>query len=96
MIRSFGNAATADVFNGRNSARARRFPQDVRRIAEKKFDMLHGARILEDLRCSPGNRLEALRGDRAGKHSIRVNDQWRLVFRWTETGPAEVVLEDYH
>lgn len=96
MIRSFGDDATADVFNGRNSARSRRFPQEVRRIAERKFDMLDGARFLEDLRCPPGNRLEAMKGDRAGKHSIRVNDQWRLVFRWTEAGPAEVVLEDYH
>ena len=58
--------------------------------------MLNGARTLEDLRLSPGNRLEAMRGDRAGKHSVRVNDQWRFVFRWTETGPLEVVLEDYH
>ncbi len=83
MIWSFGDDATADVFNGRNSARARWFPQDVRRIAEKRFDMLNGARFLDDLRSPPGNRQEALRGDRVGKHSIRVNDQWRLVFRWT-------------
>jgi proteic killer suppression protein len=96
VIQSFGDDATRDLFNGRRTSRSRRFPQDIRRSADRKFDMLHGARTLDDLRLTPGTRLEALRGDRAGKHGIRVNDQWRLVFRWTETGPADVVLEDYH
>lgn len=93
MIQSFGDDATRDLFNGRNTSRSRRFPADIRRSTARKFDMLNGARSLDDLRLSPGNRLEILRGDRAGRFSVRVNDQWRLVFRWTETGPMDVVLE---
>ena len=96
MIVSFGNAATGDVFHGRRSGRARRFPQELLPVIHRKLDMLNAAQRLEDLKMPPGNRLEALKGDLKGKHSIRVNDQWRLVFRWTEGGPAEVVLSDYH
>jgi len=62
----------------------------------RKLDMLEAATTLEDLRVPPGNRLEALKGDLRGQHSIRVNDQWRIVFRWTPRGPAEVRLLDYH
>lgn len=68
----------------------------VARIAARKLDMLHYAAVLSDLVSPPGNRLEALRGKLAGLHSIRINDQWRVVFRWTESGPAEVDIFDYH
>ena len=96
MIVSFADHATAELFNGTAARRAKRVPPDVTRIALRKLDMLDAAVRLIDLRVPPGNRLEALRGDFAGLHSIRVNDQWRLVFRWTERGPAEVRLIDYH
>ena len=65
-------------------------------VAARKLDMLEYAHLLLDLRSPPGNRLEALRGDKAGLHSIRINDQWRIVFRWTESGPADVAICDYH
>jgi proteic killer suppression protein len=68
----------------------------VANVARRKLDMLDYAHELEDLRSPPGNRLEALKGNLAGLHSIRINDQWRIVFRWTNTGPAEVDIVDYH
>ena len=68
----------------------------VSRVAERKLDMLDYAQQLADLRSPPGNRLEALRGDRAGFHSIRINQRWRAVFRWTEMGPEDVEIVDYH
>lgn len=94
-IRSIGNAATADLYHGRNTSRARRFSSDAARIALRKLDVLNAAHRLDDLRSSPGNRLEALRGDLRGFYSIRVNDQWRIIFRWSE-GAYEVSLIDYH
>jgi len=69
---------------------------NVAGVATRKLDMLDYAEQLIDLASPPGNRLEALRGDRAGFHSIRVNDQWRIVFRWTDSGPADVDICDYH
>ena len=77
MIRSFGDRATEDLYHGRPTARARRFPQDVVDAALVKMDSLNGAASMLDLRSPPGNRLEALKGDLKGWHSIRVNDQWR-------------------
>jgi proteic killer suppression protein len=68
----------------------------VARIVKRKLDMLDYAHQLDDLRSPPGNRLEALKGKLAGFHSIRVNDQWRIVFRWTDAGPAEAGVVDYH
>lgn len=68
----------------------------VERVVARKLDMLDYAAQLEDLASPPGNRLEMLRGDRVGLHSIRINDQWRVVFRWTPTGPTEVDVVDYH
>jgi len=96
VIVSFGDAATKDVFDGRRSRRARGFPEGLIPTARRKLDMLNAASRLEDLRTPPGNRLEALRGNLKGRHSVRVSDQWRLVFRWTEGGPADVTLTDYH
>ena len=96
MIVSFGDVATEDVFHGRRSRRARGFPEGILPAACRKLDMLNASHRLEDLRMPPGNRLEALKGDLKDRYSIRVNDQWRIVFRWTEGGPAKVVLTDYH
>jgi proteic killer suppression protein len=96
VIVSFGDAATEALFHGHRDAKLRRLPTDVRSVAVRKLDMLNAATQILDLRVPPGNRLEALRGDRKGFHSIRVNDQWRLVFRWTPHGPERVSLVDYH
>jgi proteic killer suppression protein len=74
----------------------RRIPADLRWAALRKLDMLNAAQTLKDLRVPPANRLEALRGDLAGRHSIRVNRQWRVVFRWETDGAHEVTLTDYH
>lgn len=96
MIASFGNRATEDLYHGRQTARARRFSADMVAAALRKLDMLNAAASLSDLRVLPGNRLEALRGDRAGFHSVRVNVQWRLVFRWESNNAHDVELTDYH
>ena len=96
MITSFGDQATEDLFHGNASKATRRFPSDIRRVARRKLDMLNAAHELRDLRSPPGNRLEALRGDLKGFHSIRVNDQWRVVFRWRGTDAEAVRITDYH
>jgi len=96
VIVSFGDAATESLYHGHRHARTRRIPSDLHPAVLRKLDMLNAATALLDLRTSPGNRLEALRGDRNGFHSIRVNVQWRLVFRWTPRGPEQVSLTDYH
>jgi proteic killer suppression protein len=96
MIESFANAATADLYHGVNSSRARRIPNQIRDSALYKLDMLNAAEALDDLRSPPGNRLEALRGKYAGKHSIRINAQWRLVFRWQGGNAHDVEIVDYH
>ena len=70
--------------------------QKVKRIVVRKLDMLHYANILDDLKSPPGNHLEALKDDLKGWHSIRVNDQWRIIFRWSNDGPEEVYIDDYH
>lgn len=92
VILSFRDAEAQSVFEGR---RSRRFGA-IQRVLERKLAMLEAAKVLEDLRVPPGNRLEALHGDRAGQHSIRINDQFRLCFIWTESGPTEVEVVDYH
>ena len=96
MIASFGDQATADLYHGIRSHRARRFPPDVVAAALRKLDMLNSVRNINELRSPPGNRLETLRGDWRGFHSIRVNDQWRVVFRWAGGSPQDVRLTDYH
>lgn len=96
MLASFGDRATEDLYHGRPTARARRFPADVVETALLKLDSLNGAASMLDLRSPPGNRLEALKGERKGMHSIRVNDQWRLVFRWQGNDAYDVRLTDYH
>jgi len=97
MIRSFAGGGTEDVFNGVNSAAARKScPQALWGIARRKLDQMDSAEQLADLRVPPGNRLEGLRGDRAGQYSIRVSDQYRLCFRWSAQGPEDVEIVDYH
>lgn len=96
MIQSFGDRATADLFNGINSSRARRFPASIVSAALIKLDLLNAATSLNDLRSPPGNRLEALRGDLKGLHSIRINSQWRITFRWSGANCSEVRIVDYH
>ena len=97
MIRSFADAGTEDVFNGRNSKAARKAcPRELWAIARRKLEHLDSAERLEDLRVPPGNRLEALIADRKGQHSIRINDRYRICFRWAADGPSEVEIVDYH
>jgi proteic killer suppression protein len=97
MIASFGDEGTQDVFNGRNTRAARRTcPESLWTVAARKLDQLDSAVVLEDLRIPPGNRLERLRGDRAGQHSIRINDRYRVCFTWSQSGPEQVAILDYH
>jgi proteic killer suppression protein len=96
VIASFADAGTADLYHGRRSKKSRRFPADLAAAAVRKLDMLNAARALVDLRSPPGNRLELLRGNWTGFHSIRVNEQWRVVFRWSEGHAHEVQIIDYH
>jgi proteic killer suppression protein len=93
VIRSFRNKATEAVFNGESP---KGFPADLVKSARRKLRYLNAAGNLGDLRAPPGNRLEALAGDRKGQHSIRINDQFRLCFVWTTEGPVEVEIVDYH
>ena len=96
MIESFGDPATDDLFHNRQTRRVRRFPPDIVRVALRKMDVIHTAHRLQDLWAPPGNRLEALKGDLQGFHSIRVNDQWRIIFRWSGNSAHQVSLTDYH
>ena len=96
MIASFGDKVTEAIFHGTQFRLIKRFPADVRDRAIRKLDMLNAARNVADLLLTPGNRLEELKGDLTGFHSIRVNDQWRLVFRWEEAHAYQVRLIDYH
>jgi proteic killer suppression protein len=97
MIRTFRDAGTEDLFYGRTSRAARQtLPQSLWRVASRKLEALDSAELLKDLRVPPGNRLEALKGDRAGQHSIRINDQFRICFVWTDAGPEAVEIVDYH
>ena len=96
MIRSFGSRLAEDLFHDRLTKATRRFPPDLRRAAQRKLQYLNAAARLLDLTTPPGNRLEALRGDRRGFHAIRINDQWRIVFRWEDDGVSLVEVTDYH
>ncbi len=96
MIESFGNRLAEDLFNDKVSQSTRRFPNELRRIARRKLLYLHDAAVLKDLRVPPGNRLKALKGDWRGLHSVRINDQWRVVFAWNSGSPKEVQIIDYH
>lgn len=96
MIETFGNRLAEDLFYDRNSRSTRAFPQELRRVARRKLLYLHDAADLKDLKVPPGNRLEALRGNRKGFHSIRINDQWRVIFRWQSGQALHVEIVDYH
>ena len=96
MIISFGDRATEDLYHARPTPRARRLPNDIAGLVLVKLDMLDSAAALLDLASPPGNRLEALKGDLKGSYSIRVNDQWRIVFRWKHNNAHDVRLTDYH
>jgi proteic killer suppression protein len=93
VIVSFASAETERIWSGR---RSRRLPGDIQAVALRKLRMPNQARALADLRIPPANRLEALHGDRAGQHSIRINDQWRLCFVWSKNGASDVEIVDYH
>lgn len=93
MIRSFKDKATQWVFEGRHPPR---LPQEIAKRAYVKLRQLDAAGRVDDFRVPPGNRLEALSGDRKGQHSIRVNDQWRICFTWTDHGAEDVEIVDYH
>ncbi len=92
MIQSFRDGEAQAIYEGRHS---RRFAA-IQRVIERKLLLLDSAKTLDDLRSPPGNRLETLRGDRAGQYSIRVNDQLRICFRWSNVGPTDVEIVDYH
>jgi proteic killer suppression protein len=93
VILGFRDRITEAVFQGKCP---KGFPADVFPVARRKLGMLDAARTLHALRVPPANRLEALKGDRKGQHSIRINDQWRVCFRWTDLGPDAVEIVDYH
>lgn len=97
MIASFHDRGTEDIFNGIHSKAARRTcPSKIWNVARRKLNQINQAVDLADLRAPPGNRLELLAGKRSGQHSIRINDQYRICFRWTLEGAAGVEIQDYH
>ena len=93
MIQSFADPETELVWSGR---RSRKLPSDIQNVALRKLRLLNQARLIGDLRVPPGNRLEALRAERQGQYSIRINDQWRICFRWRGDGVEDVETVDYH
>ena len=96
MILDFGDQATEDIFHGENTKAARRIPPIIWSVASRKLDMLNAAHQLQDLLVPPGNRLEALHGKLAGFHSIRINDQFRIIFTWADGNAKRVEITDYH
>ena len=97
VIQDFKDKETEDIYNGIRSKNAlKRLPPDLWRVVYRKFYVLDNAISLNDLRSPPNNRLEALKGDRKGQYSIRVNDQYRMCFYWTHLGPGSVEIVDYH
>lgn len=93
MIKSFQNKETEKIFNREHS---RKYPYDIQRIAMKKLWMLDAATDINTLKAPPGNRLEALKGNRQGFYSIRINDQWRICFKWIDNNAYDVEIIDYH
>jgi proteic killer suppression protein len=97
VIKSFKNRATEDIFNGRATKAAMKIcPKNLWKIVFRKFDQMDSVLSLDELRVPPGNRLEALSGDRKGQYSIRINDQYRVCFKWIENEPVDVEITDYH
>ena len=93
MIQGFADPEAELIWSGR---RSRKLPPDIQNVALRKLRLLNQARVLGDLRVPPGNRLEALRADRQGQHSIRINDQWRICFSWSDNNAHQVEIVDYH
>ena len=96
MIKSFGNKLTQNLFYGIPSKETRYFPKALHHITFRKLSQLYAATELETMNVPPGNRLKALEGRWKGFHSIRINDQWRICFQWTEDGAEKVQITDYH
>ncbi len=96
MILDFADKTTEDIYDGVDSKAARQFPRTVWTAAIRKLDMLNAASELRDLRIPPANRLEALKGKWSGYHSIRMNDQYRIVFKWIDGNAKDVLITDYH
>jgi proteic killer suppression protein len=97
MIKSFANKGTEDIFNGKNTKEARKLcPRLLWKIAARKLDQLDSVTSIEELRIPPGNMLESLEGNRKEEYSIRINQQYRICFKWSETGPDHVEIVDYH
>lgn len=97
MIVSFNDEGTEDIYDGVSSAKARKaLPRNLLRGALRKLAIMNHVKDLNELRVPPANRLEALKGDREGQHSIRINDRYRLCFEWTKEGPTNVEIVDYH
>jgi proteic killer suppression protein len=96
VIQSFRDETTVDLFRDRNTRAARQIPRDLWRAVQRKLKLLDGAARLDDLAIPAGNRLERLRGRESARHSIRVNDQYRVTFRWENGHAYEVSVEDYH
>jgi proteic killer suppression protein len=94
MIRGFRGKFSETILKGRTVPKG--FPADVAAAARRKLVIVNSAETLEDLKSPPGNRLEALKGNLAGRYAIRINDKWRIIFRWTDNGPDEVEIIDYH
>lgn len=97
VIKTFADQGTEDLFNGINSLSARRIcPDKLRSVARRKLELLDSVILLDELRIPPGNNLEALKHDRLGQHSIRINEKYRICFVWTKEGPLDVQIVDYH
>lgn len=96
MIKSIKDRTTQDIYDGINSKAARGLPKELHRKAQRMLDYLNSAAKLGDLMVPPGNRLEALKRDLKGCYSVRINDQWRIVFRWVEGNAEDVHIKDYH
>lgn len=96
MITSFGNKLAEDLYFNKNSKVVKKFPKEIHRVARRKLLYLHDAAELRDLRIPPGNRLEKLKGDLSAFHSIRINDQWRVIFKWSNGNVSDVTIVDYH
>ena len=96
-IQSFKNAGTEDIFNGENTNAARKIcPNSIWKVTARKLDQVDSVTALSELRIPPNNKLETLSGDRKGQHSIRINDQYRICFVWTDSGPDQVEIVDHH
>jgi toxin HigB-1 len=96
VVKSFGNRLAENLYDDSQTKETRGFPAELRRAARRKLLYIHDAANLGDLRVPPGNHLEALKGDWAGFHSVRINDQWRIAFRWEDGDAHEVYVIDYH